>query len=75
MHKTPYVFPIIGGRKIEHLKQNVQALDVSLSPEQIQRIESAKPFDLGFPHNIIVRTLYAVLPPPSTTELVDRGIV
>ncbi|KAI0251230.1 Aldo/keto reductase [Lactifluus subvellereus] len=53
MHKTPYVFPIIGGRKIEHLKQNIQALDVSLTPEQIQRIDSAKPFDLGFPHNII----------------------
>ncbi|KAI0253752.1 Aldo/keto reductase [Lactifluus subvellereus] len=53
MHKTPYVFPIIGGRKIEHLKQNIQSLDVSLSPEQIQRIDSAKPFDLGFPHDLI----------------------
>jgi diketogulonate reductase-like aldo/keto reductase len=57
MHKAPYVFPIVGGRKVEHLKQNIQALDVSLSPEQIQRIDSAKLFDLGFPHNIIVRTL------------------
>ncbi|KAH9976815.1 Aldo/keto reductase [Lactifluus volemus] len=53
MHKTPYVFPIIGGRKIEHLRQNINALDVSLTPEQIQRIDSAKPFDLGFPHNFI----------------------
>ena len=55
LHKTPYVFPIVGGRKVEHLKQNVQALDISLSPEQIQRIENAKPFDVGFPHNFIVR--------------------
>ena len=54
LQKTPYVFPIIGGRKVEHLKQNVQALDISLSPEQIQRIENAKPFDVGFPHNFIV---------------------
>ncbi|KAI0249343.1 Aldo/keto reductase [Lactifluus subvellereus] len=53
MHKTPYVFPIVGGRKVEHLEQNIQALDVSLSPEQIQRIDSAKPFDLGFPQNFI----------------------
>ena len=56
LHKTPYVFPIIGGRKVEHLKQNVQALDLSLSPEQIQRIENAKPFDLGFPGNFVVST-------------------
>jgi diketogulonate reductase-like aldo/keto reductase len=57
MHKTPYVFPIVGGRKVEHLKQNIQALDITLSPEQIQRIDSAKPFDLGFPHNFVVRKL------------------
>ena len=51
-----FVFPIIGGRKVEHLKQNVQALDISLSPEQIQRIDNAKPFESGFPYNVIVRT-------------------
>ena len=56
LHKTPYVFPIVGGRKVEHLKQNIQALDISLSPEQIRRIDGAKPFDVGFPNNIIVRT-------------------
>ncbi|KAH9975186.1 Aldo/keto reductase [Russula compacta] len=53
MHKTPYVFPIVGGRKVEHLKQNIQALDISLSTEQIHRIDGAKPFDVGFPHNIV----------------------
>ncbi|KAH9980676.1 Aldo/keto reductase [Russula compacta] len=53
LHKTPYVFPIVGGRKIEHLKQNIQALDISLSAEQIGRIDGAKPFDPGFPHNLV----------------------
>ncbi|KAH9976309.1 NADP-dependent oxidoreductase domain-containing protein [Lactifluus volemus] len=53
MHKTPYVFPIIGGRKVEHLRQNVHALDISLTPEQIQRIDSAKSFDPGFPTYLI----------------------
>jgi aryl-alcohol dehydrogenase-like predicted oxidoreductase len=51
MHKTPYVFPIIGGRKLEHLKANVEALKVVLSKEDIAEIEGAKPFDLGFPMN------------------------
>jgi len=53
LHKTPYVFPMIGGRKIEHLKQNIQALEISLSQEQIQRIESSNPIDLGFPYTVI----------------------
>jgi len=53
MHKTPYVFPIIGGRKVEHLMQNLEALDISLTPEQIKHIESVTPFDLGFPSNFV----------------------
>jgi len=53
LHKVPYVFPIIGGRKVEHLQQNLLALDISLTPEQIQRIENAVPFNPGFPSNMI----------------------
>jgi aryl-alcohol dehydrogenase-like predicted oxidoreductase len=55
MHKTPYVFPIIGGRKPEHLKANIEALDISLSEQQIQLLEGALPFSVGFPHDMIVR--------------------
>lgn len=49
MQKTPYVFPIIGGRKIEHLHQNIEALEVALTPEHIKYLESILPFDIGFP--------------------------
>jgi aryl-alcohol dehydrogenase-like predicted oxidoreductase len=54
LHKVPYVFPIIGGRKVEHLQQNIAALDISLTPEQVQRIENTLPFDVGFPSNMVV---------------------
>ena len=54
MQKTPYVFPIIGGRKVEHLLANIEALDIALTPEHIAKIESAIPFDKGFPHGILV---------------------
>ena len=54
MQKTPYVFPIIGGRKVEHLMSNVEALSITLSPEQVTYLESVRPFDVGFPMNIIV---------------------
>lgn len=49
MHKAPYVFPIIGGRRVDHLHANIQALDISLTDEQINELESAVPFDVGFP--------------------------
>lgn len=57
LHKTPYVFPIIGGRKIEHLLQNIEALELSLSDEHMTYLESIVPFDPGFPGWIIVRRI------------------
>jgi len=55
MQKTPYVFPIIGCRSPESFKENVEALSLSLTPEQVKYIESeGPPFDPGFPHNIMV---------------------
>ncbi|KAF8901290.1 hypothetical protein CPB85DRAFT_1227944, partial [Mucidula mucida] len=53
MQKTTNVFPIIGGRKIEHLKDNIEALDISLSAEQIKYLDSINPFDPGFPSTMI----------------------
>ncbi|CAL1709961.1 unnamed protein product [Somion occarium] len=52
MQKAPYVFPVVGGRKIEHLHQNIEALEIALSPEQIAYLESVQPFDLGFPTGV-----------------------
>ncbi|CAK5281182.1 unnamed protein product [Mycena citricolor] len=53
MHKVPYCFPIIGGRKVEHLVSNIEALEVSLSAEQIEFLESILKFDPGFPATMI----------------------
>ncbi|KAH7022077.1 aryl-alcohol dehydrogenase [Ilyonectria destructans] len=53
MHKTRNVFPLIGGRKVEHLHDNIKALDIELSDEQVKHIENAKPFDIGFPMSMI----------------------
>ncbi|KAF7376739.1 putative Aryl-alcohol dehydrogenase [Mycena sanguinolenta] len=53
MAKVPYCFPIIGGRKVEHLTENLEALDISLSSEQIAYLEGAVPFNPGFPTDII----------------------
>ena len=53
LHKAPYVFPIIGLRKIEHLKSNIQALRVELTDEEVDEIDGAAPFDVGFPMSFL----------------------
>ncbi|KAJ4327769.1 hypothetical protein N0V84_001731 [Fusarium piperis] len=55
MHKTPYVFPIVGGRKVEHLRGNIEALTLELTEDDIVEIDSAVEFDPGFPHNFLHR--------------------
>lgn len=53
MHKSPYVFPIVGSRKLEHLKSNIEGLSIELSDEEIDFIENAAPFEIGFPLNFL----------------------
>ena len=53
MSKAGNVFPIVGGRRIEHLHDNIQALSIKLTPEQIKQLEGVRPFDTGFPNNFI----------------------
>ncbi|KAK5807366.1 hypothetical protein VI817_001624 [Penicillium citrinum] len=59
--KAPNVFPLVGGRKVEHLHDNIQALKIRLTAKQIQFLEQATEFDIGFPNNFIG-------PDPSTTD-------
>ena len=53
MQKTVNVFPIIGGRKVDHLKDNIKALSIKLSDEQIKFLESVQQFDPGFPSTFV----------------------
>jgi hypothetical protein len=50
------VYTIIGGRKVAHLRANIEALSLQLSPQDIAEIEKGYDFDLGFPHNFINMT-------------------
>ena len=58
MQKAPFVFPIIGGRKVEHMLANLEALEISLSNEHIKYLESVVPFEAGFPYYVIVSCLF-----------------
>lgn len=58
MHKAPYVFPLVGGRKVEHIKGNIKALKINLTEAEISKIESAYHFDPGFPHSFLSGSLF-----------------
>jgi hypothetical protein len=43
----------VGGRKVSHLRGNIEALGIRLSQEDIDEIEKGYDFDIGFPHNFL----------------------
>ncbi|KAK0635977.1 aryl-alcohol dehydrogenase AAD14 [Bombardia bombarda] len=47
------VFPVVGGRKVEQLRDNIAALSVRLTDEQVRELEGVRAFDMGFPHTFI----------------------
>lgn len=53
LSKTPNVFPLVGGRKVKYLEDNLQALKIRLTEDQVRRLEAVRPFDPGFPSNFI----------------------
>lgn len=63
LQKTPYVFPIVGARKLSHLRGVAPAVDISLTTEEVEKIESAYTFDPGFPHTFLSGTLFGSGPP------------
>ena len=58
LQKAPYVFPIIGGRKVEHLEGNIPALEVVLTDDEITAIESAYEFEHGFVADFLSGALF-----------------
>ncbi|KAH8552773.1 voltage-gated shaker-like K+ channel, subunit [Umbelopsis sp. PMI_123] len=51
--KVPYVFPIVGGRTLEHLRGNIEGLSLYLTKEEFREIEQAYEFDPGYPHTYL----------------------
>ncbi|PYI02507.1 sterigmatocystin biosynthesis dehydrogenase stcV [Aspergillus sclerotiicarbonarius CBS 121057] len=59
--KAPYIFPIIGQRKVEHMKANIEALTIDLSKEEMDEIDNAIPFDPRFPMSFVLRDGFSTL--------------
>jgi len=53
MSKQAYVFPIVGGSKKKYLQENIEALKIRLTQEQLDFLDQAIEFKPGFPHDFI----------------------
>ena len=73
MHKSPYVFPIVGGRKIAHLQSNIKALGLRLTAEEIHEIDDAYGFEMGFPHSFLSHTNAAMRGPEDNIFMNNFG--
>ncbi|KAI3541354.1 aryl-alcohol dehydrogenase AAD14 [Colletotrichum paranaense] len=53
MAKVPYVFPVVGGRKVEQMLDNIDALTIQLSEAQIAYLESVEKWEPGWPYDVM----------------------
>ena len=70
--KAPCVIPIIGARKHEQLLDNLQSVEVTLSDEQMQRLDKASAITLGFPHDFLASDSIRNIGYGGTYKLIDN---
>jgi hypothetical protein len=58
---------------VEHLKANVEALSLELTPEDVQEIEKGYEFDIGFPHKFMSSTGNMITGPQDINILAMMG--
>ncbi|MBI4852299.1 MAG: aldo/keto reductase [Acidobacteria bacterium] len=51
------IIPIIGARTTTQLKDNLACLDLTLSPEQLLRLEEVSKIELGFPNEFFTKDM------------------
>jgi aryl-alcohol dehydrogenase-like predicted oxidoreductase len=47
------IIPILGARNTDQLSDNLGALDFTLDPQHVERLDEASAFELGFPHDFL----------------------
>jgi aryl-alcohol dehydrogenase-like predicted oxidoreductase len=66
-----HLIPIVGARSETQLRENLGALDVELSPEQVERLDSVSGFRVGFPREFLESEHVRGLIFGDTFELID----
>jgi aryl-alcohol dehydrogenase-like predicted oxidoreductase len=50
MQRQGTIIPIIGARRASQLEETLNAVEISLAPEHLARLDAVSAIDLGFPH-------------------------
>jgi aryl-alcohol dehydrogenase-like predicted oxidoreductase len=53
LHQGGVASPIIGGRKIKQIEDNLAAVEVDLNESQLKRLDDASRIEMGFPHDFL----------------------
>jgi aryl-alcohol dehydrogenase-like predicted oxidoreductase len=53
LHQPGVTSPIIGARKTSHLDDNIEAVSVDLSADELQKLDEATRLEPGFPHDFL----------------------
>jgi aryl-alcohol dehydrogenase-like predicted oxidoreductase len=56
-YQTVPVIPIIGGRKVSQLQDNLGSLDLELSAEHLKSLDGASRIEPGFPESLYGREM------------------
>lgn len=69
--KAPNVVPILGARKHDQLLDNLKAAEVTLSAEQMKRLDDVSAIPLGFPHEFLASDSIRGIAYGKTFDLID----
>jgi len=65
------VIPIIGARKASQVRDNLKAVDWTLGPEQLHRLDEVSRIEPGFPQSFYAKDLVRTFAYGGTRELID----
>jgi len=66
------IIPILGASKVEQLKDNLGALEITLSPEHLRQLDDVSKIELGFPHEFLQSDGVLDVVFGGTHELIDN---
>ncbi len=53
LHQKGVIIPIIGAKKASQIEDNLKSIDIKLTKEQLQRLDTISKIECGFPHDFL----------------------
>ena len=66
------IIPILGGRQVEQIQQNLACLDFELTPAQMEQLDQVSTIELGFPHTFLQSEMVQDFAFGGALKLLDR---